>query len=168
MRPKIYLFGDSITEESFDIGDGGAILAHHFSRSVCRYCIKGYSGYNTRWVLRGFGEDFPSTDETKEDPVAVTIFFGANDATLPDRYCLLERSNESAGAYAKACISVAEECEAPVSDLWSRMQLFPGWDGLHLTRIGNMTVFEELIEKLRQVGVSIETQPIDLPLLTGD
>lgn len=34
MRPKIYLFGDSITEESFGDGGWGASVAHHFSRSV--------------------------------------------------------------------------------------------------------------------------------------
>jgi hypothetical protein len=34
MRPKIYLFGDSITEESFGDGGWGASLAHHLSRSV--------------------------------------------------------------------------------------------------------------------------------------
>ena len=34
MRPKIYLFGDSITEESFDDGGWGASLANHFARRV--------------------------------------------------------------------------------------------------------------------------------------
>ena len=34
MRPKIYLFGDSITEFSFDEGGWGASLANHFARTV--------------------------------------------------------------------------------------------------------------------------------------
>lgn len=34
MRPKIYLFGDSITEESFSDGGWGSSLANHFSRTV--------------------------------------------------------------------------------------------------------------------------------------
>lgn len=34
MRPKIYLFGDSIAEQSFDNGGWGLSLAHHFSRTV--------------------------------------------------------------------------------------------------------------------------------------
>jgi hypothetical protein len=33
-RPKIYLFGDSITEDSFSLGGWGASLANHFSRTV--------------------------------------------------------------------------------------------------------------------------------------
>lgn len=37
MRPKIYLIGDSITEESFCDGGWGASLAHHFSRTVSTY-----------------------------------------------------------------------------------------------------------------------------------
>lgn len=35
MRPKIVLFGDSITEESFAVGGWGARLANHFNRTVC-------------------------------------------------------------------------------------------------------------------------------------
>ena len=34
MRPKIYLFGDSITEMSYGDGGWGASLADHFSRTV--------------------------------------------------------------------------------------------------------------------------------------
>lgn len=34
MRPKLVLFGDSITEGSFMEGGWGATLAHHFSRTV--------------------------------------------------------------------------------------------------------------------------------------
>lgn len=38
-----------------------------------------------------------------------------------------ERTNEAAGAYAKACVSVAAECGFPVVDLWTKMQRFPDW-----------------------------------------
>ncbi|CAA6673076.1 unnamed protein product [Spirodela intermedia] len=40
--------------------------------------IRGYGGYNTRWALHLLGHIFPP-------PVAVTIFFGANDAALLGR-----------------------------------------------------------------------------------
>ncbi|GMP72246.1 hypothetical protein CsSME_00030347 [Camellia sinensis var. sinensis] len=229
MRPKIYLFGDSITEESFDDGGWGSSLAHHFSRSV-DVVLRGYSGYNTRWALKVVEKVFPP--ETEEGsgggaaaPVAVTVFFGANDACLPDRCSkfqhvpideyknnlfsivsflknrwpgtniilitpppidedgrllhpfvenmlgLPERTNEAAGAYAKACVSVAGECGIPVVDLWTKMQQFPDWqkaylrDGLHLSQSGNKIVFEEVIGKLKEVGLSLETLPIDLPLI---
>jgi hypothetical protein len=38
-------------------------------------------------------------------------------------------------------------------------------DGLHLTNEGNQLVFEEVIGKLRDEGLSLESIPIDLPLI---
>ncbi|PIN23308.1 Isoamyl acetate-hydrolyzing esterase [Handroanthus impetiginosus] len=84
MRPKIYLFGDSITEESFSDGGWGASLANHFSRTGY-VVLRGYSGYNTRWALKVKEKVF-SPPEREDAPLAVTVFFGANDACLPDRY----------------------------------------------------------------------------------
>ncbi|KAK6149992.1 hypothetical protein DH2020_017517 [Rehmannia glutinosa] len=83
MRPKIYLFGDSITEESFSDDGWGAALANHFSRTA-DVVLRGYSGYNTRWALKVKEKVFPPP-ESGDDPLAVTVFFGANDASLPDR-----------------------------------------------------------------------------------
>lgn len=52
--------------------------------------IRGYSGYNTRWALKVIERVFPESNEHggagAGDPLAVTVFFGANDACLPDRY----------------------------------------------------------------------------------
>ncbi|KAK2994559.1 hypothetical protein RJ640_017288 [Escallonia rubra] len=250
MRPKIYLFGDSITEESFGDGGWGASLAHHFSRTV-DVVLRGYSGYNTRWALKVLDRVFPPEKEAAScgggAPLAVTVFFGANDACLPDRCAafqhvpvdeykrnllsilsffkkrwptthillitpppideaarllqkvcvqyikvsnflclnkcrypfaentlgLPERTNDAAGAYAKACVDVAGECGTPVVGLWARMQQFPDWqkaylrDGLHLTRGGNMIVFEEVVKQLRGSGLSLETLLVDLPLITA-
>ncbi|XP_047967959.1 GDSL esterase/lipase At5g45920 [Salvia hispanica] len=81
MRPKIYLFGDSITEGSFSNGGWGASLAHHFARKA-DVALRGYSGYNTRWALKVINKLFPAAGDA---PLAVTVFFGANDAALPDR-----------------------------------------------------------------------------------
>lgn len=224
MRPKIYLFGDSITEFSFDEGGWGASLANHFARTV-DVVLRGYGGYNTRWALQVLEKVFLRVEGGGE-PLAVTVFFGANDACLPDRYAAFqhvplheykhnlhsivsflkkqwpktqillitpppidengrlrnsysenpvtqpERTNEAAGAYAKACVAVAEECGIPVLDLWTKMQQFPDWenaylrDGLHLTPSGNRFVFEELVVKLRDEGLSPENLPVDLPLFT--
>ncbi len=44
---------------------------------------RGYSGYNTRWVKHIVPQVFPVSQ--KIPPELVTIFFGANDAALPDR-----------------------------------------------------------------------------------
>ncbi|XVE51440.1 hypothetical protein DITRI_Ditri02bG0040600 [Diplodiscus trichospermus] len=229
MRPKIYLFGDSITEESFGDGGWGASLANHFSRTV-DVVLRGYSGYNTRWALTVLDRVFPElgsggSDGAPEPPLAVTVFFGANDACLPDRYAafqhvpldeykhnlhsivssfkkrwtkaliilitpppidederlrhpyaenpsgLPERTNEAAGAFAKACVETARECGIPVVDLWTKMHQHPDWrkaylrDGLHLTQDGNKVVFEEVIKKLNDGGLSLEKLTVDLPLL---
>ncbi|CAO2842374.1 unnamed protein product [Amaranthus hypochondriacus] len=223
MRPKIYLFGDSITEESFNNGGWGSLLTNHFSRTA-DIVLRGYSGYNTRWAVKVLQKVFDTVDEAA--PLAVTVFFGANDACLPDRYAafqhvpldeykqnlrcifsflkkrwetavivfitpppidevgrlnhpyienpsgLPERTNEAAGAYAKACIEVARVCGTPVVDIWTKMQEFSDWrktclsDGLHLAQGGNRIVFEELVKKLKEVGVSLEKLPVDLPLFS--
>ncbi|KAL8460601.1 hypothetical protein ACS0TY_032213 [Phlomoides rotata] len=84
MRPEIYLFGDSITEGSFTNGGWGASLANHFSRTA-DVVLRGYSGYNTRWALMVKEKVLPPA-ESGGAPLAVTVFFGANDASLPDRY----------------------------------------------------------------------------------
>ncbi|CAA7410290.1 unnamed protein product [Spirodela intermedia] len=81
-RPRIVLFGDSITEQSFRPGGWGAALADVYSRKA-DITIRGYGGYNTRWALHLLGHIFPS--DGSAPPVAVTIFFGANDAALLGR-----------------------------------------------------------------------------------
>ncbi|KAJ8545462.1 hypothetical protein K7X08_018045 [Anisodus acutangulus] len=221
MRPKIYLFGDSITEMSFDDGGWGASLVNHFNRTV-DVVLRGYSGYNTRWALKVLEKVFPATEES---PLAATVFFGANDACVADRCSafqhvpideykqnlhsivsflkgrwpttqiilispppideptrliypftenksgLPERTNEAAGNYAKANLAVAAECGVLAVDLWTKMQQIPGWqtaclsDGLHLSKIGNKIVFEEVLEALKKKGLSLETLPVDLPVI---
>ncbi|EPS70336.1 hypothetical protein M569_04424 [Genlisea aurea] len=88
MVPKIYLFGDSITEQSFQNGYWGAALANHFVGKA-DVVVRGFSGYNTRWALKEIDRVFPEA-EHGGDPLAVTVFFGANDACLPDRYAFFQ------------------------------------------------------------------------------
>ncbi|KAE9452522.1 hypothetical protein C3L33_15579, partial [Rhododendron williamsianum] len=45
---------------------------------------------------------------------------------------LPERTNEAAGAYAKACVAIARQCGILVVDLWTKMQEFPGWQKAYL------------------------------------
>ncbi|KAL1810330.1 hypothetical protein DCAR_0730020 [Daucus carota subsp. sativus] len=82
MRPQIVLFGDSITQQSFSSGGWGAALADTFSRKA-DVLVRGYGGYNTRWALFLLHPIFPLDATTP--PLAVTIFFGANDAALSGR-----------------------------------------------------------------------------------
>ncbi|CAG7907292.1 unnamed protein product [Brassica rapa] len=224
MRPKVVLFGDSITEESFGDGGWGASLADLLRRKA-DMVLRGYSGYNTRWALKVMERVFPAAGDGGAYPSAVTVFFGANDACLPARCSgfqhvplleykqnlrlivsflknrwprtviilitpppideearlrypyientigLPERTNEAAGTYAKACVAVANECQIPAIDLWSKMQQIPNWqteclwDGLHLSRVGNKVVFEEVTNTLKGEGIGAEDLVVDLPLI---
>ncbi|KAH9624560.1 hypothetical protein KSS87_000714 [Heliosperma pusillum] len=82
IRPQIILFGDSITQQSFNLNGWGSSLADNFSRKA-DVLNRGYGGYTTRWALFLLHHIFPLGSATP--PVGVTIFFGANDAALPGR-----------------------------------------------------------------------------------
>ncbi|XP_047059631.1 GDSL esterase/lipase At5g45920-like [Lolium rigidum] len=224
MRPRLVLFGDSITELSFAAGGWGAALANHFGRQA-DVVLRGLSGYNTRWALKVLDRAMEGAANESADPAAVTVFFGANDASLPDQQqahqhvpldeyqtnlraiCAYfkskwpaaaiilitpppideparirdmygdnaasrqpERTNEAAGTYAQACISVAKELDHPVIDIWTQMQQFPDWqtsalcDGLHFTPFGNKILFDEVLKTLASVGFSQQSLRPDLPL----
>lgn len=51
--------------------------------------LRGYSGYNTRWALKVLDRVFHVSQGgdsgTETAPIALTVFFGANDACLPSR-----------------------------------------------------------------------------------
>ncbi|EES00064.1 hypothetical protein BDA96_03G022300 [Sorghum bicolor] len=84
MRPRLVLFGDSITEQSFASGGWGAALTDRFARQA-DVVLRGLSGYNTRWALKVLPRAMEGAAGAGADPAAVTVFFGANDATLPDQ-----------------------------------------------------------------------------------
>lgn len=79
--PRIFLFGDSLTQRSFsEEGFWGSLVAEAFERR-CDVVVRGFSGYNTRmckYILpRIFGpEDAASV-------AAFVIFLGANDCSEP-------------------------------------------------------------------------------------
>ena len=45
---------------------------------------RGFSGYNTKWALSALPHVIGSWDGAVHSPDLVTIFFGTNDASLPD------------------------------------------------------------------------------------
>jgi len=81
-RPRIVLFGDSLTQQGFDSEKNGwaAQLAHWYERR-CDIVNRGFSGYNSRWNFLMMSNIFPETDSA---PLLVIIFLGANDATFPE------------------------------------------------------------------------------------
>mmetsp|Transcript_16470 Transcript_16470/g.32197 ORF Transcript_16470/g.32197 Transcript_16470/m.32197 type:complete len:266 (+) Transcript_16470:29-826(+) len=78
-RARIVLFGDSITQHSFNVGGWGQRMADYYVRRA-DVLNRGFSGYNTDWALYTLSEIFGENDAT---PALATIFFGANDACDP-------------------------------------------------------------------------------------
>ncbi|GLC36212.1 hypothetical protein PLESTB_001368000 [Pleodorina starrii] len=87
-RPRIILFGDSLTERGFDGPDGwAAALAACYKRRA-DVINRGLSGYNTRWALQTlpyvFGPTLtpgvPAAPAAAGKVLFATVFFGANDA----------------------------------------------------------------------------------------
>ncbi|XP_062981897.1 isoamyl acetate-hydrolyzing esterase 1 homolog [Elgaria multicarinata webbii] len=82
LRPRIVLFGDSITEFSFQENGWGASVAHRLARK-CDVLNRGLSGYNTRWAKIVLPRLIYKESNAK-NTIAVTVFFGANDSALKD------------------------------------------------------------------------------------
>uniref|UniRef100_A0A671ELS8 Isoamyl acetate-hydrolyzing esterase 1 homolog n=3 Tax=Rhinolophus ferrumequinum TaxID=59479 RepID=A0A671ELS8_RHIFE len=80
--PRVLLFGDSITQFSFQQGGWGASLADKLVRK-CDVLNRGFSGYNTRWA-KIILPRLITKGNILDNPVAVTIFFGANDSALKE------------------------------------------------------------------------------------
>ncbi|KAM6913042.1 isoamyl acetate-hydrolyzing esterase 1 homolog [Xenentodon cancila] len=83
--PKVILFGDSITQFSFQANGWGAEMTNKLQRK-CDVVNRGLSGYNSRWakiVLPRFISSQSSADNINIK--AVTVFFGANDSALEDK-----------------------------------------------------------------------------------
>lgn len=85
-RAKIVLWGDSLTQTSFD--GWGSQLANRYQRRA-DILNRGMSGYNTRWFLElPLAEEYASETTTagsSSNNVALcVIWFGANDASLPN------------------------------------------------------------------------------------
>ncbi|KAK9831113.1 hypothetical protein WJX74_003688 [Apatococcus lobatus] len=80
-RPEFVLFGDSLTQQSFESGGWGAALADAYSRRV-DVINRGFSGYNSRWAEPLLAR---ALQHRETAPIFLSIWLGANDAALPDR-----------------------------------------------------------------------------------
>ncbi|ORZ17646.1 SGNH hydrolase-type esterase domain-containing protein [Absidia repens] len=81
---QVVLFGDSITQMSFDpsLFGFGANLASAYQRKM-DVLNRGFSGYNTDWALPIFRQLLPKVEDQHKQAARIelmTIFFGANDA----------------------------------------------------------------------------------------
>mmetsp|Transcript_46328 Transcript_46328/g.96373 ORF Transcript_46328/g.96373 Transcript_46328/m.96373 type:complete len:267 (+) Transcript_46328:81-881(+) len=78
-RAKLLLLGDSLTQTGFE--GWVADLANMFQRRA-DVLNRGMSGYNSRWYLR-YAEDNDVWNEPGKIALVI-IFFGANDAAIPE------------------------------------------------------------------------------------
>ncbi|KAK8784978.1 hypothetical protein V5799_008657 [Amblyomma americanum] len=80
--PRIYLFGDSLTQYSFSPdGYWGSIVADAFSRK-CDVVVRGYGGYNTRMCKHVLRRVLAPRDA--EHVAAFVIMLGSNDGLEPE------------------------------------------------------------------------------------
>jgi lysophospholipase L1-like esterase len=80
LRGKFLLYGDSITQYSYDPQLSfslGAALTNAYSRRL-DVVNRGFAGYNTSWSI----EHLPRILEEEKDVKISTVFFGTNDAVL--------------------------------------------------------------------------------------
>ncbi|XP_028809981.1 isoamyl acetate-hydrolyzing esterase 1 homolog isoform X2 [Denticeps clupeoides] len=82
--PQVVLFGDSITQFSFQAHGWGSEIANRLARK-CDVVNRGLSGYNTRWARIVLPRIIPSQCGANPHIAAVTVFFGANDCSLEDK-----------------------------------------------------------------------------------
>ncbi|KAM4771856.1 isoamyl acetate-hydrolyzing esterase 1 homolog [Rhinophrynus dorsalis] len=80
--PLVFLFGDSITQFALETNGWGSILSNKLVRK-CDVLNRGLSGYNTRWAKLVLPR-LISREKRAEHIAAFIIFFGANDASLPE------------------------------------------------------------------------------------
>lgn len=82
--PQLILFGDSITQFSFQVNGWGAEIADKLVRK-CDVINRGLSGYNSRWAKMILPRLINNQNSADNNIVAVTVFFGANDSALEDK-----------------------------------------------------------------------------------
>jgi lysophospholipase L1-like esterase len=93
LRERIVLYGDSLTQRSFEANGWGAALADEYSRTADVF-NRGYGGYNSRWCAREetLRAAFGGEREPTRRALMSCVMLGTNDATrLVDK--VAERSN---------------------------------------------------------------------------
>eukprot|EP00041_Stephanoeca_diplocostata_P023751 m.590040 g.590040 ORF g.590040 m.590040 type:complete len:293 (+) comp22374_c0_seq1:351-1229(+) len=108
--PKAVLFGDSLTERSFEPYGWGAGLQHRFARRLS-VRLAGFGGYNSRWAVAMLPYVFPVHNQPSK-ALFTTIWFGANDAAKES-----ERVHVPIEEYAmnlKAIIGHVKKCSTHV------------------------------------------------------
>ncbi|XP_068608429.1 isoamyl acetate-hydrolyzing esterase 1 homolog [Brachionichthys hirsutus] len=102
--PQVVLFGDSITQFSFQANGWGAEIADKLARK-CDVVNRGFSGYNSRWA-RMILPRLINSRTSSDSVVAVTVFFGANDSAINEQHVPLQEYPENLKAITRHLASV--------------------------------------------------------------
>ncbi|CAG2173941.1 unnamed protein product [Oppiella nova] len=81
---KVILFGDSLTQRSLEPSEGcwGSLLADRLQR-ISDVIVRGFSGYNSRW-LRMISHKIFDNDFNAKEVSCLTILLGSNDSCEAD------------------------------------------------------------------------------------
>ncbi|KDQ12349.1 hypothetical protein BOTBODRAFT_67540 [Botryobasidium botryosum FD-172 SS1] len=114
-QDAMMLLGDSITEFSWTEGGLAQKLAAAYSRR-CDVVNRGFSGYNTEWILPIFSKAFAKKPSQHWYPRVnlLTVWFGANDACIPSshQYVPLEKFKQN-------LLSIISMVRQPTSEWYS-------------------------------------------------
>jgi len=113
-RPFILLFGDSITEQGFGMeGNTGwaSLLAADYSRRADVF-NRGYFGYNSKHAVENaLPSVVPLLQNTNDELLFSTVYFGANDATTPGSRQYISEA-EYASNLTKIINTIRESCSS--------------------------------------------------------
>ena len=99
-RSRVVLFGDSLTQRSFDAPSGWGARVASASARCCDCFNRGYGGYTTKWCAKIVREVMGEHVEAYEKCALVVIMLGTNDAA--------RRVSDAARARERAYVSIAE------------------------------------------------------------
>ncbi|TCD62252.1 hypothetical protein EIP91_007129 [Steccherinum ochraceum] len=87
VQDTIMLFGDSLTEMGSEAGGIVQRLSAVYKRKL-DVLNRGFSGYNTRWAIPVLEQILAKKSEQANLPAVrlLTIWFGANDAAVPETH----------------------------------------------------------------------------------
>ncbi|XP_052805889.1 isoamyl acetate-hydrolyzing esterase 1 homolog isoform X2 [Mya arenaria] len=95
--PKVFLFGDSLTQYGNSSDGCWAALIADFLQRKCDVVNRGFSGYNTRWCKLILPKLI--TKEDASSVAMVTVFLGANDSVdsvrCPKQHVPLEEFSQN-------------------------------------------------------------------------
>ncbi|XP_020251368.1 GDSL esterase/lipase At5g45920 isoform X2 [Asparagus officinalis] len=83
---------------------------------------------NLKAICSSLKERWPDTAVILITPPPIDEEGRLKNPYVEDNSGLPDRTNESAGAYARACGEVAKESGIQVIDIWSKMQQYLGWE----------------------------------------